>query len=237
MFDQQSNFSARLSVAIMLVLSLCFYLLLRGVGTIPQPVVTPTPTPTIVPPTALPTSTATFTPVPVVEPTATATPEPAHHANARAKYPELVKRVDKALESLEVEFQQPIRNDSDTGWLFPWKLKHFTPPVLTKVKGATIDVPSKLVLQDCGMDCSFRNEGTNISYTPQYQLILIFNIHPVGSDVSTGIVKFGVTNGQVEILDSQLPEGEYEFSMQGFYHSHAYSQETAWMPWHTLQVR
>lgn len=50
-------------------------------------------------------------------------------------------------------------------------------------------------------------------------------------DVSKGVFKVGVTDGQVEILDSEMPVCECEFSIQGWYHSSPYSQVTAWMPW------
>ena len=195
-FKQKNSYAARLTGVLMLVVGVMFYSVLREKEPIPRPVATSTPTVTIVPPTKTPTH----------------TPNP--HEKAKAEYPELVARVDRALKSLTVEFQPPVRNASDTGWLFPWQLTHFTPPVLTGVKGGETYKP----------------------HTLPYRLILIFNIHPVGSKVSKGVFKVGVTNGQVEILDSEMPSCECEFSIQGWYHSRNYSQVTVWMPWQKFQT-
>lgn len=197
MFDQKNSHAARITGVLILVTGLMFYFVLREKETLPRPVVTATPTVTIV----LPTRTPTHTPNP--------------YEKAKAEYPELVTRVDRALKSLVVEFQPPVRNASDTGWLFPWQLTHFTPPVLTGVKGGQMDKSNELL---------------------PYRLILIFNIHPVGMDVSKGVFKVGIRNGQVEILDSEMPCGECEFSIQGWYHSRNYSQVTAWMPWQRFQA-
>lgn len=87
----------------------------------------------------------------------TPTPKLDASGKAKAENPELVARVDRALESLVVEFQPPVRNASDNGWLFPWQLTHFTPPVLTGLTDKKAEKPNQL----------------------SFQLILIFNIHPV----------------------------------------------------------
>lgn len=215
MFNQKNSYAARIAAMLMLVLTLIFYIVLSDKDAARPAAATATPTITTVPPTRTPTPTVTFTPTPPPSPTVTPTPKPAASGKAKAENPELVARVDRALESLVVEFQPPVRNANDTGWLFPWRLTHFTPPVLTGLTDKKAEKPNKL----------------------SFQLILIFNIHPVGMDVSKGVFKVGVTNGQVEILDSEMPACDCEFSIQGWYHSSPYSQVTAWMPWQKLQAR
>lgn len=161
-----------------------------------------TPKPVVTVTWVLPEPVATPIPLP------TATPKNIQQAKARQDYPELAQRVDRSLETLKIDLLDVTRNERNTGWVFHWALKHFELPVLTNIKGGEVYAPNTL----------------------PFQLILSFNVHPVGKDPSEGVYKFGVTGGTVEILDSELPASpEYAWSMRALYHSHAYSQETVWM--------
>lgn len=163
-----------------------------------------TPKPVVTVTWVLPAPVTTATPPP------TAMPKNIQQAKARNDYPELAERVDGSLDTLKIDLLDVTRNASNDGWVFHWAFRHFTPPVLTSITGSEVDAPNTL----------------------PYQIILSFNVHTVGKDPSEGVYKFGVTNETVEILDTELPLGEaFEWSMRALYHSHVYSQETAWMDW------
>jgi len=157
---------------------------------------------------------ATLEPTSVPSPTATVTEVPQKAADPASNYPELVTRVDAAVESASFTPLQVERNSSNDGYLFQWESR-FTAPDLVGIPGGEIYTP----------------------YKQPSQFIEVFKLQALDESAERPtIVRMFHPNGQVEIKDSDLPAGKYEWTVWGWLRTRLYGAETAAMPLQPFEV-
>lgn len=158
--------------------------------------------------------TATLEATSVPDPTATVTEVPKEAADPASDYPELVARVDAAAKNASFTPLQVMRNSSNDGYLFHWE-SQFTPPDLVGIPGGEIYAP----------------------YKQPYQYIQVFKLHALDESAERPIiVRIFHPDGQVEIKDSDLPAGKYEWTVWGWLRTRHYEVETAAMPIQPFEV-
>lgn len=153
-------------------------------------------------------------PPPCVPVVVTATPSPIPYTGP---YVELHDEVERALASVVIEPLPPVRNATNTGWIFRWNLS-WTPPNLEGLKGAHILYPN-------GKQYLFAS-----------QIVILPDPLPANEIVYPQLYQ-SIDGTQVEVSDLQLPKGVYKWQVSAFYNSMVYKSISAWTPWQRLEVK